>query len=365
MSDRQLARSKVAVIGALGLGLALAVARPAAAQDRVYYIAADEVVWNYAPSGRDLIDNAPLQPLGPSQLGWSYRKCIYREYTDATFAHLKPRPASQAYLGFLGPVIRAEVGDTVIVHFKNATRVPLSMHPHGLLYDKASEGAPYRDGTPSNGKIGGAVPPGGRYTYVWRVPERAGPGPMDGDSVLWMYHSHTDELRDVGTGLMGPIVVTARGMARSDGTPKDVDEEVFTLLTETVETNSLLEAANLADAKLNPHHFTANSPALADSNSLLSINGYSFGNMPMIDIRRGEHVRWYVLATMSEFDFHAPDWHGQTVVSNGNRTNVIQIGPMDMKAVDMVPDQTGTWLFNCDINVHRMQGMAARYTVLP
>src|SRR5579864_471079 len=33
---------------------------PADARTRTYYIAADELVWNYAPSGRDLIDNAPL-----------------------------------------------------------------------------------------------------------------------------------------------------------------------------------------------------------------------------------------------------------------------------------------------------------------
>ncbi|HYK54831.1 MAG TPA: multicopper oxidase domain-containing protein, partial [Candidatus Eremiobacteraceae bacterium] len=139
----------------------------------------------------------------------------------------------------------------------------------------------------------------------------------------------------------------------------------FTLFAEYVETQSRLFAANLADPAINTHHITMKSPALDDSNSIVSINGYAFGNMPMIHLKRGEHVRWYVLATMSEFDFHAPDWHGETVMSDGNRTNVIQLGPMDMKAVDMWPDNPGTWLFNCDINVHRMAGMTARYTVQP
>jgi len=340
-------------------------ARPADAAVRTYYIAADETVWNYAPSGRDLVGGRALQPLGPSQLGWSYRKALYREYTDATFKHLKPRPSNEAYLGLLGPVLRAEVGDTIVIHFKNDTRLALSMHPHGLLYAKTSEGAPYRDGTPTNGKLSGAVAPGTTYTYVWKVPERSGPGPMDGSSVVWMYHSHTDETEDVDTGSIGPIVVTAKGMAKPDGSPKDVDAEVFTLFAEYVETQSRLFGASLADPKLNPRHITLKSPALDDSNSIVSINGYAFGNMPMIDLKRGQHVRWYVLATMSEFDFHAPDWHGETVMSDGNRTNVIQLGPMDMKAVDMWPDNPGTWLFNCDINVHRMAGMTARYTVPP
>ena len=36
---------------------------------------------------------------------------------------------------------------------------------------------------------------------------------------MWMYHSHTDETRDVNTGLLGVMLVTARGMARPDGSP--------------------------------------------------------------------------------------------------------------------------------------------------
>jgi hypothetical protein len=48
-------------------------------------------------------------------------------------------------------------------------------------------------------------------TYVWPVPVRAGPAAMDGSSILWMYHSHTDEVKDTNTGLIGPIVITKRG----------------------------------------------------------------------------------------------------------------------------------------------------------
>ncbi len=34
-----------------------------------------------------------------------------------------------------------------MVYFKNNVRYPASMHPHGVLYTKESEGAPYNDGT--------------------------------------------------------------------------------------------------------------------------------------------------------------------------------------------------------------------------
>ncbi len=57
------------------------------------------------------------------------------------------RTLAEVHLGLLGPSIRAEVGDTVNVVFRNAVRFPTTIHVHGLLYDKSSEGSPYADGT--------------------------------------------------------------------------------------------------------------------------------------------------------------------------------------------------------------------------
>src|SRR5262249_30979573 len=147
------------------------------------------------------------------------------------FAHLQRRPPSEQYLGLLGPVVRAEVGDTIRIVFRNECPFPASMHPHGVLYVKSSEGAPYADGTRGKQKADDGVPTGGRHVYVWKVPERAGPAQGDGSSVMWMYHSHTDEVSDTYAGLMGPIEITARGMARADGSPRDVDREVFALFS--------------------------------------------------------------------------------------------------------------------------------------
>ena len=84
---------------------------------------------------------------GPDRIGRIYRKAIYREYTDSTFSTLKQRPPEWEHLGYLGPMIRAVVGDTIKVVFKNHASVPYSVHPHGVFYDKDSEGALYDDGT--------------------------------------------------------------------------------------------------------------------------------------------------------------------------------------------------------------------------
>ena len=44
-----------------------------------------------------------------------------------------------------------------------------------------------------------------------------------------MYHSHVDEHKDINAGLMGPMIITAPGKSRPDGSPVDVDREFVTM----------------------------------------------------------------------------------------------------------------------------------------
>lgn len=174
----------------------------------------------------------------------TYLKAIYREYTGATFTTLKARDARWEHLGILGPLIRAEVGDTIKVVLKNKTATMCSMHPHGLRYAKDSEGAVYAGGT--TGPKNGLVAPGATYTYTWEVPERAGPAHGDGSSILWMHHGHFLENRDINSGLIGPILINAKGMSKPDGTPLDVDREFITAFAVFDESDSWYFEANMA-----------------------------------------------------------------------------------------------------------------------
>ncbi len=152
-----------------------------APRTRTYYIAADEVPWDYVPGGRDeiagwpYVDSAFFASAKPRAVSTVYRKVLYRAYTDSTFQTLKPRPPEWEHLGFLGPVIHAVVGDTIRVVFRNNGHRPYSMHPHGVFYEKTSEGAPYNDDA-GDGRTGNGVPPGQTFVYVWPVPARGGPG---------------------------------------------------------------------------------------------------------------------------------------------------------------------------------------------
>jgi multicopper oxidase len=337
---------------------------------RTYYISADQVNWNYAPQGTNEITGEPFDDVadtyvktGPGRIGSTYRKCLYRGYTDGTFSQRIKRPADEKYLGLLGPVIRAEVGDTIKVVFRNECPFPASVHPHGVFYAKNSEGAPYNDGTHGANKADDAVPTGGTHTYVWQVPPRAGPGPDDGSSVMWMYHSHTDEVSDTYAGLMGPMEITRRGMARPDGSPKDVDREVFALFSVMNENQSPYLDHNI-HTFAQPPFPDPEDEDFQESNLMHSINGYVFGNQPMITMHRGEHVRWYVMSMGTEVDLHTPHWHGNTVTVNGMRMDVVSLLPATMVVADMVPDDVGIWLFHCHVNDHIRAGMLTRYTVL-
>ena len=359
------------------LGAAPASTASSVGRTRTYYIAADTVTWDYVPGGRDEIAGTPYADtafFGQAKsrpVSTKYRKVLYREYTDSTFHMLKPRSPQWEHLGFLGPLMRAVVGDTIRVIFRNNGDRPYSVHPHGVLYDKSSEGVPYNDGTSGRDKADDAVPPGGTHTYVWPVPERAGPGPMDGSSVMWMYHSHVDEVRDINTGLFGPMIITARGKARADGSPNDVDREIVASFMQEEEQDSWLanENASVSDSmrslgpRPNPSMRQDGYPWFVK----FTINGFVHGSMPLSELtmRKGEHVRWYLMASTNDFDFHAPHWHGNTVIVNGMRTDVAQLAMMQMSTADMVPDNVGTWLFHCHVSFHNEEGMAVRYRVTP
>jgi hephaestin len=337
---------------------------------RRYFIAADQVRWDYAPAARNLItgkafsdDESVFVQNGPDRIGSTYLKSLYREYTDASFTHLKPRPAEWEHLGDLGPVIRAEVGDTIEVVFKNQTPFPASIHPHGVFYAKSSEGAPYADGTSGTDKADDRVAPGDSVTYHWSVPERAGPGPMDASSIMWMYHSHVDEAADTSAGLMGPMIITAKGKARADGSPKDVDREVVANFEVDDENASRWAGRNIAAFPGNPKSVDPDDDGFVESNLMHSINGFVYGNLPGLTMKVGERVRWYVMAMGTEVDLHTPHWHGNTVTWMGMRTDVVSLMPAQMIVADMVPDDPGVWQYHCHVADHIAAGMQALYTV--
>lgn len=315
----------------LGLFLLFGIVNVDASQVREYWIAAESVVWDYAPTGKNLI--RPKMDMGVWGKKTQYNKMRFIEYKSANFEQRIEQPQS---MGILGPQLRAEVGDTFKIHFRNMTQQPLSMHPHGMHYDEDNDGADRRG-------AGGIINPEQQYTYTWNVSDSAGPGPNDPSSIVWLYHSHYDPVAEIYAGLIGTIVITAKGMARSttDPRPKDVDQAFTTLFMVFDE----------EDGK--------------ESGLMHSMNGYIFGHLQGLKTKEGERIRWHLIGMGTEIDLHTAHWHGQTVLNAGRRTDVINLLPSTMVSVTMQTDNPGTWLYHCHVTDHVTAGMITRWQVEP
>ncbi len=106
-----------------------------------------------------------------------------------------------------GPVIRAKVGDQLVVHFKNELPEPTTIHWHGLRIPAAMDGVPEHSQS--------VVAPGGTFDYSFTLP----------DAGLYWYHPHYDSAhaarqrplrRDRGGG-SGASLARRRGRARALG----------------------------------------------------------------------------------------------------------------------------------------------------
>ena len=156
---------------------------------RRYYVAAEEVEWNYAPTGWDNWMGVPINKSSraaqqSTKFGTTYLKALYRGYTDETFTQLSDQGPWQ---GTQGPTLRSEVGDLVEIMFVNKlSRNYATMHSMGLSYNKMSEGADY-PGNPHSGQnssispansdppIERGMPPGECVVYKWFANDGAGP----------------------------------------------------------------------------------------------------------------------------------------------------------------------------------------------
>jgi FtsP/CotA-like multicopper oxidase with cupredoxin domain len=98
--------------------------------------------------------------------------------------------AAWTYNGSLpGPLIRAKVGDRLIVHFTNSLPEATTIHWHGVRVPNDMDGAPGYTQEP--------VQPGEYFRYEFEFK----------DAGTFWYHPHQSSAAQVGRGLYGPIVV--------------------------------------------------------------------------------------------------------------------------------------------------------------
>ncbi|CAO2623636.1 Heph [Lemmus lemmus] len=338
---------------------------------RDYYLAIENVTWDYAPKGRNVITNQPLNSdtvassflkSGKDRIGSSYKKTVYKEYSDGTYTVEVAKPA---WLGFLGPLLQAEVGDVMRIHLKNFASRPFTIHPHGVFYEKDSEGSLYPDGSSGSLKADDSVPPGGYHVYNWTIPEGHAPTDADPACLTWIYHSHVDAPRDIATGLIGPLITCKRGTLDGNSPPqrKDVDHNFFLLFSVIDENLSWYLDDNIAAYCSDPTLVDKEDEDFQESNRMHAINGFVFGNLPELNMCAQKHVAWHLFGMGNEIDVHTAFFHGQLLTIRGHRTDVAHIFPATFVTAEMVPQKSGTWLISCEVNSHLKNGMQALYKV--
>ncbi|KAM4726146.1 ferroxidase HEPHL1 isoform 2-T2 [Anableps anableps] len=350
-------------------------------RERVYYVGINEDDWNYAPSGKNLLNDVNIEDdehasifleRGTHRIGSVYKKAMYREYTDDTYSHQAPRPD---WLGFLGPILRAEINDVIVIHLKNFASRNYSIHPHGLFYMKDTEGALYPDKTSNALKEDDSVPPGGNYTYRWEVKPRFAPTDDDASCLTWVYHSHIDAPKDVASGLIGPLITCKKGILRNPGSQvshsnstlksvrKDVDQDIYLMFSVVDENLSWYLEDNIKRC-IEPDEVFSDDPDFEESNLMHAINGYTFGNLPGIKLCQHRPVALHLFGMGNEVDIHSAFFHGNTLLDRGHRTDTISLFPATFATATMVPKMRGKWLLSCQVNDHLQAGMQAFYEVL-
>uniref|UniRef100_A0A665VBY8 Hephaestin n=1 Tax=Echeneis naucrates TaxID=173247 RepID=A0A665VBY8_ECHNA len=336
---------------------------------RDYFLRIEEITWNYAPSGMNIIHNHTIQEdeeasvflkHGPQRIGPAYKKVVYKQYTDATF---RTEVVKSVWLGYLGPLLMAEEGDTVFILLRNAASRPYSIHAHGMNYSKGNEGALYPDGTGPELKRDDSVAPGATVLYQWTIPESHSPASDDENCMTRFYHSHVCPPKDINSGLIGPLITCKRGTLNLFSTGS-IHISGTSLSTASLFLNfSWYLDENIRTYITNPARGLKEDEDFIESNKMHGINGFLYGNLPGLSMCQGNTIHWHMLGLGNEVDMHSVHFHGQVLTVQNHHTDTVSLFPASSTTAKMVADNPGHWLLTCTVNDHLMAGMQAIFEI--
>uniref|UniRef100_A0A8C5X6F3 ferroxidase n=1 Tax=Malurus cyaneus samueli TaxID=2593467 RepID=A0A8C5X6F3_9PASS len=323
-----------------------------------YYIAAEEMDWDYAPEKPESLDNGSLYlERGPQRIGSKYKKVVFVEYEDARFK--KRKVSNQQDKGILGPVIKGEVGDQFKIVFRNLASRPYNIYPHGLTSVR-----PYYATRPSQGKDVKdiAIPPGQSFTYSWTLTAEDGPTQADPRCLTRFYYSSIDPVRDTASGLIGPLLICFKKSMDQRGNQIMSDNMKLVLFSVFDENHSWYLKENIRRFCSDAAHVDPQDPQFYASNVMHTINGFVFDNLqPKLCLN--DVVYWYVLSVGAQTDFLSIFFSGNTFKHNMIFEDVLTLFPFSGETVIMSLEKPGVWTLGCLNPYFRDRGMHAKFTV--
>ncbi|XP_029968000.1 coagulation factor V [Salarias fasciatus] len=337
----------------------LTIAQKRESREWKYYIAAEEVTWDYAPDVHEHIDeDFKLQYLTRSatRIGSKYKKAVYSLYTNESFSERLETRKRRDELGILGPVIRAQIRDVVTIVFKNMASRPYSIYPHGLTIEKSEEGVNYPDG----GNHSHGVLPGETHTYVWRVVEEDEPLPGDSRCLTRVYHSAVDTPRDIASGLIGPILICKSQSLNVRNVQLKADKEQHAMFAVFDENKSWYLEDNIRQYCDRSKVHQADSD-FYKSNVMHTINGYSFETGPLLGFCNGEVATWHVSSIGAQDYIQTATFYGHPFELNERVEDILSLYPMTGETISMDMENIGVWLL-ASLNSHETtKGMRVKF----
>nr|XP_057918781.1 coagulation factor VIII isoform X2 [Doryrhamphus excisus] len=333
-----------------------------------YYIAAEEISWDYGiKEPHHLIKPSPFREMrrGMRRFLPDYKKVVFKAYSDHNFVRPANRGELHQHLGIMGPVIRVEVNDVLIVMFKNKASRPYSFHLQGV-YDRTQGGgfAPSYSTSLLSGVPGEPVQPGEVRIYSWKIARQHGPTKVEFDCKAGAYYSTVNKEKDLHSGLIGPLLVCKSGTL---GKNHQLKIQEFSLLFHTFdETKSWYLEENLRRHCAPPCQVNPEDPWYHIGNKFSAINGYVAETLPGLLVPQNWTVRWHLLNVGGDGEYHAVHFHGlpfTVPIEQNHRMGVYNLFPGVFGTVEMVPSTTGTWLVECTIGDYQLAGMRAKLLV--
>ncbi len=227
-----------------------------------------------------------------------------------------------------GPLLEAVEGDRVRIYVTNRLSAATTLHLHGILLENGMDG------------VGGlnqrAIKPGETFKYELTLRQH-GTG---------MYHSHHDEMTQMGLGMTGLFVIHPR-RARAPL----VDRDFALMLHEW--------RVNVGASRPDPNEMT--------EFNLLTINGKAFPGTDALVVEKGQRVRIRI-GNLSAMDHHPIHLHGYrfriTETDGGaipesaqwpETTVLVPVG--STRTIEFVANEPGDWAMHCHMTHHVMNQM--------
>jgi FtsP/CotA-like multicopper oxidase with cupredoxin domain len=227
-----------------------------------------------------------------------------------------------------GPTIEAVEGDRVRIYVTNKLPTGTSVHWHGILLPNGMDG------------VGGlnqrVIRPGETFRYEFTLVQHG----------THMYHSHHDEMTQMGLGTMGMFIIHPRNPTR----PRPDRDFAFMLMEWRIDPGT---------ARPNPFEMT-------DFN-VFTFNAKVFpGTEPMV-AKLGDRVRIRLgnTAAMSHHPIHLHGYQFPIVETDGGQIpdsaqqleTTVLTGIGQARAIEFIANQPGDWAMHCHMTHHVMNQM--------